>query len=64
MKLNKQQREILYLLSVGYSQKAISEKLFISYGTCKKMVSDMVKYFNAKNTTNCVILALKYGYIK
>lgn len=62
--LSTQQREILYLLSVGYSQKAIAQKLFISYATCKKMIGDMVKDFNAKNTTNCVVLALRDGYIK
>ncbi len=49
--------ETLVMLSNGYSNKTISQKMGISENTVKSHVSSLMSLFNAKNRTYCVTQA-------
>ncbi len=57
---NDKQKEIMALLAEGYSNKMIAEKMFLSEGTIKQYVSDLLKRLNVDNRVQAAIKARDY----
>lgn len=53
------EREVLDLLTHGYENKQIADKLFISTHTVKACISGILKKLEAKNRTEAVSIALR-----
>lgn len=64
IKLTKRETEILHLIYEGYSNKKISEMLYISIFTVKNHRYKMKKKFNAKNTAGLISYAIKNNILK
>lgn len=62
--LTKRECEILQLLSSGYSNKAISQSIFLSETTTKNHVSNILSKLNVKDRTQAVVLAIKNGWVE
>lgn len=56
--------EILELLTRGYENKHIADKLYISTHTVKACISGILKKLNAKNRTEAVSVAFRKKLIK
>lgn len=61
--LTERELEILQLIVDGYSNSAISEKLFISLGTVKTHVRNILNKLCADDRTQAAVLALRSGLI-
>ncbi len=61
--LTDRQLQILRLIVMGYSNKDISEKLFISEKTTKAHINSIFKKLNAKNRTQVLINCINSGII-
>ncbi|WP_062197348.1 response regulator transcription factor [Massilibacterium senegalense] len=61
--LTKRECEIVYLLSEGLSNRAISQELLISETTVKSHVSNIIHKLHVENRLGVVIKALKNGWI-
>ncbi len=57
------EREVLDLLTHGYENKQIADKLFISTHTVKACISGILKKLEAKNRTEAVSIALRNNLI-
>ncbi len=57
--LSLKQMKILYLLGEGYSNKQIAEKLFLSIGTVKQYVSNILNILDVENRTQAGKLSHK-----
>lgn len=56
--------EILELLTKGYENKNIADKLYISTHTVKACISGILKKLKAKNRTEAVSIAFRKKLIK
>lgn len=63
LKISKRQKEILLLLSEGYSNKEISSILDIAIGTVKRHVSSVMEIFHTDNRTHCAAEARRQGIL-
>jgi DNA-binding NarL/FixJ family response regulator len=64
IKLSKRENEVLMLISKGYSNIEISEKLFISPSTVNNHRSNLLSKTNTKNTASLLMFALKNHIIE
>ena len=63
IELSDNEREVLDLLTHGYENKQIADKLFISTHTVKACISGILKKLEAKNRTEAVSIALRNNLI-
>ncbi len=63
LKTTSRQREVLNLLSEGYSAKEIASLLFISHHTVISHGNILKEKLNAKNCTHLVAKAVRMGLI-
>jgi LuxR family maltose regulon positive regulatory protein len=61
--LNKREREILHLISQGYTNREIGERLFLALNTIKGYNRNLFQKLNAKNRTEAVANARKLGLL-
>lgn len=61
--LTEREREILKLSSEGYTYKEISEKLYLSSGTVRNYMSDILQKLEAKNKVEAIRFAKDKGWI-
>jgi DNA-binding NarL/FixJ family response regulator len=61
--LSEREREVLVLLAQGASNKDISEKLFITEGTVKNHVSNVLSKLQAENRTQAADIARRHGLV-
>ena len=59
IKLSKRENEVLILISKGYSNIEIGEKLFISPSTVNNHRSNLLSKTNTKNTASLLMFAIK-----
>lgn len=59
--LSDREREVLVLLAQGASNRDIAEKLFITEGTVKNHVSNILGKLQAENRTQAADIARRYG---
>ena len=62
--LTGKEMQVLKLLAEGYSNSAISEKLFVSDSTVRTHLRNINMKLNAGNRTQAVVLARRYGLIR
>jgi len=62
--ISHRERQVLELLSSGFSYNEISESLHISFGTTKSHVYNIYKKLNAKNTSEAVLKARQHKLIE
>lgn len=61
--LSDREREVLVLLAQGASNKDMAEKLFITEGTVKNHVSNILAKLQAENRTQAANIARKQGLV-
>ena len=61
--LSEREREVLVLLAQGTSNKDMAEKLFITEGTVKNHVSNILAKLQAENRTQAADIARKQGLV-
>jgi len=61
--LSEREREVLLLLAQGASNKDMAEKLFITEGTVKNHVSNILAKLQAENRTQAADIARKQGLV-
>ncbi len=61
--LTRREIEVLQLLSEGYSNKEVSDQLFISIQTVKTHVTHIFEKLDARDRTHAVAKAMRYGYL-
>jgi len=61
--LSDREREVLVLLAQGASNKDMAEKLFITEGTVKNHVSNILAKLQAENRTQAADIARKQGLV-
>jgi LuxR family maltose regulon positive regulatory protein len=61
--LSKREREILHLISKGYTNREIGERLFLALNTIKGYNRNLFQKLNAKNRTEAVANARKLGLL-
>lgn len=61
--LSEREKEVLNLLCKGFTNKEISEILFISIHTSKSHVTSLIHKLGAKNRTSVAYIAAKLGLI-
>lgn len=61
--LSEREREVLVLLAQGTSNKEIAEKLFITEGTVKNHVSNILAKLQAENRTQAADIARRQGLV-
>jgi len=61
--LSDREREVLVLLAQGYSNREIAERLFLSEGTVKNHVSNILGKLQAENRTQAAEIARRYGLL-
>lgn len=62
--LTEREWEVLELLSIGMSNKEISQSIFLSENTIKNHVASLLKKLSVKDRTSAVIKAYQNGWIK
>ncbi|MGG7619034.1 response regulator transcription factor [Bacillus coreaensis] len=62
--LNQQELKVLKYLAQGLSNKAISERMFLSLGTVKNYISNIYSKLNVKNRTSAIMKAIEESIIK
>ncbi len=62
--LTEEEKEILLLLAQGRTQKYVAEIVNIPYAKCRAIVKSACEKLDAINLTDCVVKAVKAGYIK
>lgn len=61
--LTRREKEILTLISEGYTNPKIAEKLFLSVNTVDTHRKNLLAKFNVSNTANLIKLAIRWGLI-
>ena len=61
--LSEREREVLLLLAQGASNKDMAEKLFITEGTVKNHVSNILAKLQAENRTQAANIARNQGLL-
>lgn len=61
--LSAREREVLVLASTGLSSKEVAARLFISERTVQTHLASIYDKLGAKNKTEALLLALKYGVV-
>ena len=61
--LSAREREVLNLASKGFSSKEVAARLFISERTVQTHLASIYDKLGAKNKTEALLLALKYGVV-
>lgn len=61
--LTRREKEILSLISEGYTNPRIAEKLFVSVNTVDTHRKNLLAKFNVSNTANLIKLAIQWGLI-
>jgi DNA-binding NarL/FixJ family response regulator len=59
--LTERELEVLQQLGYGYSNKEIAEALFITEGTVKNHVSNLINKLELRDRTQAAIFAVRYG---
>jgi DNA-binding NarL/FixJ family response regulator len=59
--LTERELEVLRELGLGLSNKEIAEKLFITEGTAKNHVSNIISKLGVRDRTQAAIFAVRYG---
>ncbi len=62
--ISERERQVLYLMASGRSNKEIGESLGITEGTVKSHVNNIMNKLQADDRTHAVVVALKRGIIK
>ncbi|WP_462413732.1 response regulator transcription factor [Neobacillus sp. Marseille-QA0830] len=62
--LNQQERKVLYYLAQGLSNKAISERMFLSLGTVKNYISTIYSKLDVKNRPSAIMKAMNEKIVK
>jgi NarL family two-component system response regulator LiaR len=62
-KLSEREIDILTLITKGYSNADIAEALFLSEGTIRNYVSDLLRTLGVSDRTQAAITAIKYGLV-
>ncbi|SOC13410.1 LuxR family two component transcriptional regulator [Ureibacillus xyleni] len=62
--LNQQELKVLKYLSQGLSNRAISERMFLSLGTVKNYISNIYSKLNVKNRSAAITKAIEESIIK
>ncbi|RUL50467.1 response regulator transcription factor [Lysinibacillus antri] len=62
--LNQQELKVLKFLAQGLSNKAISERMFLSLGTVKNYISNIYSKLNVKNRSSAITKAIEESIIK
>ncbi|NLC50810.1 MAG: response regulator transcription factor [Firmicutes bacterium] len=60
-KLTKREKEILYALTEGLSNKAIAEKFFITENTVKKHIGSLLNKLELQDRTQAALFAFSHG---
>lgn len=58
--ISNREKEIINLLSQGYTQKEVAEKLFISNRTVETHVKNLTNKIDAKNTAHLIAIYVQY----
>jgi len=61
--LSTREREVLLLAAKGHSSKEVAQELFISDRTVQTHLASIYDKLGAKNKTEAMLLALKYGIV-
>ena len=61
--LTNRELEYLSLVALGYRNKKIAEKLFVTKSTVKKMLEIIYKKLNAKDRANAIAIAFIHNLI-
>jgi DNA-binding NarL/FixJ family response regulator len=59
--LTEREREVLHLLSQGYSNREIGEALYITEGTAKNHVSSVIEKLSLRDRTQAALWAVRHG---
>lgn len=62
-KLTEREKEVLFLLATGLSNKALAEKLFVSPGTIKTHTLNVYQKMGVANRTSAMLKAVEWGWI-
>lgn len=62
--LSQQERKVLKYLAQGLSNKAISERMFLSLGTVKNYISSIYSKLEVKNRSSAIMKAMEERIIK
>lgn len=61
--LTEREKEVLFLLATGLSNKALAEKLFVSPGTIKTHTLNLYQKMEVANRTSAIMKAVELGWI-
>lgn len=61
--LTKRELDVISLISLGYSNKKIGKTLYISEGTVKKHITNILSKLNLKSRIDAIIFANKNSYL-
>ncbi len=61
--ITEREKELLVLIADGLSNKEIAEKMFLSAGTVRNLVSALLVKLNLKDRTQLAVFAVKNDYI-
>lgn len=61
--LTNRERLVVYLIALGFDNKEIAEKMFVSTHTIKAFVANILQKLNARNRTHAVYIAIKSNII-
>ena len=61
--LTKRELDVISLVSLGYSNKKIAKTLYISEGTVKKHITNILSKLNLKSRVDAIIFANKNSYL-
>ncbi|WP_082927001.1 response regulator transcription factor [Paenibacillus tuaregi] len=61
--LTDREQEVLGRLAQGHSVKEIASELFLSYGTVRNYVSEIIQKLEAKNRIDAISIAEKMGWL-
>ncbi|MDZ7964587.1 MAG: LuxR C-terminal-related transcriptional regulator [Nostoc sp. DedSLP03] len=61
--MSKRQQEVLALLALGLSNKAIAERMKLSPSTIRHHVTQVLNKLGIKNRTEAATAAVRVGYV-